>query len=73
MAEISKTIATVEELTWCNGVDGLLVTFTDQSFVFWTVECEAHAREIKALAGETISFSLESDDFPEYWLSGQLQ
>ena len=69
MSEITKIVASVEDLTLHNGSSGILVKFTDQSFVFWAVENQNHASEIKALTGETIGIALESDEFPDYWIS----
>ena len=72
MSDITKIVASVEDFTLRNGVDGILVKFTDESFIVWAVEDQRHATEIKALTGETICIALESDVFPDYWVSEEM-
>lgn len=68
---IEKTVASAHDIVLKNGILGIIVTFTDKSFVIWSVEDRHHAKEIKALAlaGETICVSLEIEDLPDYWQS----
>lgn len=69
MSVVVKTVASAEDFVSHTGLDGILVTFTDQSFVFWVVSGDKDATQIKALTGETITICLENDDFPDYWVS----
>jgi hypothetical protein len=69
MSVVVKTVASAEDFVSHTGLDGVLVTFTDQSFVFWVVSGDKDATRIKALTGETITICLETDDFPDYWVS----
>lgn len=68
MSVVVKTVASAENFVSHTGLDGILVTFTDQSFVFWIVS-DKDATQIKALTGEIITICLETDDFPDYWVS----
>lgn len=71
MTAFRKTVASTEEIAFANGAEAIMLRFTDGGFTCWIADDAQHARELKALTGETIVI-LDDAEWPDYFVSGAL-
>jgi hypothetical protein len=71
MAAFRKTVASTEAIAFANGSEAIVLKFTDGGFTCWVPNDEAHARELRALAGETIVI-MDDQSWPDYFVSASV-
>ena len=71
MAAFRKTVASTEDIAFANGAEAVVLKFTDGGFTCWIPEDEAHARALRALAGETIVI-MDDKLWPDYFVSASV-